>query len=47
MVEHYKLTVASGAKKGEIRQMIIDHLREEELISDEEVEPTESATTLR
>ena len=46
LAEHYKLTVASGAKKGDIRKLIIDYLREEELISDEE-EPIESATALR
>ena len=32
-------------KKGEIQKLIIDHLREEEFISDEEVELVESAAT--
>ncbi|XP_065894244.1 uncharacterized protein [Dysidea avara] len=35
---HYKLTVANGAKKGEIRQIIVKYLHEEELISDDEIE---------
>jgi len=35
VAEHYKLTVASGAKKGENRKLIIDYLHEEELVSDE------------
>jgi len=34
-------------KKGEICKLIIDYLREEELVSDKEVEPVESATALR
>ena len=41
MAEHY-----SGMKE-EIWQMIIDYLREEELISDEVEEPIESVTALR
>jgi len=46
LAEHFKLSVASGAKKGEIRQLIINHLRKEELVSDEELEET-SATALQ
>ena len=38
LAEHYKLTVANGAKKGEIRQIIVKYLHEEELISDDEIE---------
>jgi len=47
VAKHYKLTIASGTKKGDIRKLIIDYLREEELISNEEVELLESATALR
>ena len=46
LAEHFKLTVASGAKKGEIRQLVINYLREEELVSDEELEEP-STTALR
>ena len=45
VAEHYKLTITSGAKKGEIRQLIINYLCEEELISDDE-EPSKSVTVL-
>jgi len=47
VAEHYKLTVTSGTGKGGIGKLIIDFLCEEELISDKEVEPVESATALR
>jgi len=47
VAEHYKLTVTSGAKKGEIQKLIIDYLHEEEFFADRELEPVESATTLR
>ena len=46
MAEHFKLTAASGAKKGEICQLIINYLRKEELVSDGELEDP-SATTLQ
>jgi len=46
LAEHFKLTIASSTKKGEICQLIINYLHEEELVSDEELEVT-SATALR
>jgi len=49
--EHFKLTVAnaitSSAKKGEIRQLIINYSHEEELVSDQESEETSAIALQR
>ena len=45
LAEHFKLTIASKAKKGKVCQLIINYWREEELVSDGELEEP-SATTL-
>jgi len=48
VTEHYKLSVTSAMKKGEICQLIVNYLHEEELISDEEVDlPGNSAIALK
>ena len=44
LAERYSLSVTSGMKKGEIRQLIVNYLKEEELISDEEVEYPETGS---
>jgi len=38
LAEHFKLTITSGTKKGEIRQLIINYLCKEELVSVKELE---------
>ena len=38
VAEYYHLTITSGAKKGEILQVILNYLCDEEHISDEEGE---------
>jgi len=48
VAELYKLSVTSAMKKGEIHQLIVNYLHEEELISDEEVDlPGDSAFALK
>lgn len=48
VAKHYKLSITSAMKKGEIQQLIITYLRDEKLISDKESElPTDNSNTLR
>ena len=44
VAKHYELIVTSSMKKGEVRQLIIDHLCKEELASDDEGDVTENST---
>ena len=42
---HYKLSCSSSLKKDEIRRVILEHLREEEIISDEDGDELEVSRT--
>ena len=48
VASYYELTVSSSTKKDDIRQVILEHLREEELFSNEESDDGQyaSSTTL-
>ena len=39
VAQHYKLEVGSTMKKSQIKQLVIDYLVEEEIVSEEEVKP--------
>ena len=43
VAECYKLTMSSGMKKGEIRQLILSYLHDEELVSEDEGDFTDSS----
>ena len=36
LANHYKLSITSSSKKGEVKQLVLSHLEDEELISDDE-----------
>ena len=42
---YYELTISSSMKKDNIRQVILEHLREEELLSDEESDDGQEASS--
>ena len=45
VASYYELTVSSPMKKDDIRQVILEHLREEELLSDEESDDGQEASS--
>ena len=47
LAQHYKLEVPSNMKKSDIRKMLVEYLVDEEIVSDDEVEPDTSAVELK
>ena len=46
IAQHYKLSVTTTQKKGEIKRLIWDYLTDEELVPEEETESLGSSNTL-